>query len=111
MKTYSDDEILSKQDAAGTFWPNAAAVFATIGLLLLPAYHRTRSVIRAEPPQAVAYNEVDETHQTAEVSLGVGYFEIFEQLNRIYDYLLAEPADLDDDARHILYSNLWSLYE
>ena len=37
--------------------------------------------------------------------------ELLRELDRIYDELLAGAAELDDDARSILYSERWSLYE
>jgi hypothetical protein len=56
-------------------------------------------------------DHVADTSQVTQLSIDASPLEIFGQLDRIYNYLLTQSKDLDDDSHKILYSNLWKLYD
>ncbi|MGH7933699.1 MAG: hypothetical protein ACREQN_11120 [Candidatus Binataceae bacterium] len=105
------DQMFAKQEATGTFWPNAANLVAAIRFLPLPAYYPTTSILTKRPLESVECGYADSTCQATAISTGVDYVGIFQQIDRIYDYLLSDPAELDEDAHKILYSKLWDLYQ
>lgn len=37
-------------------------------------------------------------------------FDLFNQINRVYDDLLRNQIELDSESKHALYTNLWDLY-
>jgi len=39
------------------------------------------------------------------------YADIMVEIGKTYETLLASQKDLDETAEHILYQNLWNLYE
>nr|WP_281720291.1 hypothetical protein [Nitrosomonas nitrosa] len=43
-------------------------------------------------------------------SLEINELDVFKQINRIYDNLLVNQVELDNDSKLALYSDLWDLY-
>jgi hypothetical protein len=43
-------------------------------------------------------------------SLQITAVHLFNQINRVYDDILKNQTELDRDAKHALYVNLWDLY-
>lgn len=108
------DEVVAKQESESTSRPNPGRTFAAaLGVALMPAYMYA-SIARAKLETMHTYPYADicieNTSQITEV-LQISEFELFGQLNRIFDYLLTQRAELDDESHRILYSNLWNLYE
>lgn len=115
MKVYTE-QALAEQEAVGTY-PQGAFFYtaAALGLLLLqlsnaPIGYLNRRNSDSEAIQP-SLRYVDNTQESTVVSIGVGAIEIFTQLNRVYDLLVRNSRDLDEESRKILYSNLWKLYD
>ena len=99
------DQFLAEREAKGTSWSQAARASALGLMLIAPHWHPGVSPRVGSLPISVP--NVQDTHQTTSVRGVIGDWELFGQLNRTYDYLLAQRVELEDDARRILYSNLW----
>jgi len=103
------ESILAQQESRNTF---AAATILALGLMIVPPPHSQTSIALAKEATRPAFcREVQGTAQVSEPALEIDYGGFFDQLNRIYDYLLQGRTALDDESHRILYSNLWKLYE
>ena len=47
---------------------------------------------------------------TRALSLEITIMDLFGQMNRIYDDLLKNQTELDNESKSALYANLWDLY-
>jgi hypothetical protein len=103
------ESILAEQESRNTF---AAFTILALGLMIVPPPHtQTNIVLAKEAARPTFCREVQGTVQVSEPELEIDYSGFFDQLNRIYDYLLQGRTVLDDESHRILYSNLWNLYE
>jgi hypothetical protein len=89
-----------------------ATLIGALGVALLaPGYaHANVALMAALHPRTPTF-QVDGTLHTTNFRINASHSELFTQINRVYDYLLAERVELDDEAHKVLYSNLWELYE
>jgi len=114
MKAYTE-QILAEQEAKGTCAEGAKFYKPmAIGLIVLQlssgsAFYLDRQKSATEGVRTVAGHEQD-TQQLIELSFSLNVIDIFTELNRVYDSLLKQSKELDDDSHKILYSNLWRLY-
>lgn len=94
-------------DANATAGSTLISTALTVALTLLTAQY---SHLPVQPEESrTQYRGTSGTISEA-ISLEVRDVDLFQQINRIYDYLLKNQQDLDPDSKRALYTNLWDLY-
>jgi hypothetical protein len=110
------EQMLAEQEAKGTCAEGAKFYKPmAIGLILLqlsggPSFYLDRQKVAANVVRTSS-RHTDSTQHSTEFSVGLSVIDIFAELNRVYDLLVKQSKDLDEDSHKILYSNLWHLYD
>jgi hypothetical protein len=107
--TYTE-QLLAERDAKDTGWVDVVKAGAP-GSFLILAPQIPVDLEKHLISQPVEYRQVDDTQRTTAVSTEANELALFTQLSRVYNYLSTGQIELDSEARKILYSNLWSMYE
>jgi hypothetical protein len=107
LMTYTE-QLLAQNDAKDTNWANA--IKAGVLGLLISGLQFTGPIEQELTTEFITPSHIQDTHRTAEVGTNRGYFDLLGQFARVYEYLSTETVKLDDEAKRLLYSNLWSMY-
>jgi len=105
--TIAEDKI-RELEAHGTAGATTVKTAAAIGLTLLLAQYSSLIVDSREAVKLFSAGTQGTSFQV--LSLRITELDLFGQLNRVYEEILTNQVDLDEDSKRILYSNLWNLY-
>ena len=93
-------------DVHGT---TGSALLATaLGVALVLAQYATPRICE-KPAGSIRLAGTEGTVAKSD-SLEINELDVFKQIDRIYDSLLKNQVELDNDSKRALYSNLWNLY-
>lgn len=106
----SNDEAVASLEARQTNW-QGTTMATVLGISLLVGQYQIEKPSEEETLFRSSNNASDGTFQTTKSEQTVSQLELFSSINRLYDQLLVDQTDLDGQAKEILYSNLWDLYE
>lgn len=100
-------EIKQGLESSNTTGSTSLAATTALTLTLLFAQYSSPSILLDSNQPKMRRTEGTITEP---LSFRVSDLDLFSQINKVYDDLLASQVDLDASSKRALYENLWDLY-